>query len=447
MIRIRWFTPLLVAPLVGGLALAATAPAPITTRPAVAPKLAKPPKPGALAEPAAAAQTGLPEVLLKAVTPTDVRASKEVIELGKKLFFDSRVSADGTVSCASCHDPDKGFTDHNPTAVGIRNQVGQRNSPSVLNALFNETQFWDGRAATLELQAKLPILNPIEMGQKSEKDVVAALDRLPEYHESFMRLFGRPLNYDDLARAITAYELTQVALDSPFDHFLLGEEKAIDPAAKRGWTLFNGKGRCMSCHGVNLTQPLGTDNKFHNIGVAAHKQNFVALAREALATVSRGTAEEIDRLALETRFSELGRFLVTKQQKDVGAFKTPGLRNVLVTHPYFHDGSSATLWDVMDHYNKGGVQNAFLDGGITRLGLSENEIDDLVMFMASLTSSRYKDLGQKELARQRQLSRTRRPDRDNTAALGKSPGLTGPLGDVAPNPTTIAKDPARIGGR
>lgn len=447
MIRRRWLTPLVVTPFLGGLALAATAQAPRPAASAAAPKLPKPPKPGPLAEPASPTQIGLPETLLKAATPADLRSSKEVVELGKKLFFDTRVSADGTVSCATCHDPEKGFTDHNPTAVGIGNQVGQRNAPTVLNAMFNESQFWDGRAASLQIQAKLPILNPIEMGQKSEKDVVAALDRLPEYHDAFMRLFGRPLNYDDVGRAIAAYELTQVALDAPFDHFLLGEDKAIDAAAKRGWSLFNGKGRCMTCHGVNLTQPLGLDNKFHNIGVAAHKQNFATLAREALATVSRGTSEEIDRLALETRFSELGRFLVTKQQKDVGAFKTPGLRNLLVTQPYFHDGSAATLWDVMDHYNKGGVQNPYLDGGITRLGLSETEIDDLVTFLSSLTSSRYKDLAQKELVRQKALSRTKRPDRDNDAALGKSPGLTGPHGDVAPNPPTTAKDPARIGGR
>src|SRR5262249_10884570 len=157
-------------------------------------------------------------------------------------------------------------------------------------------------------------------------------------------------------------------------------------------------------------------------------------------------ATAVDRAALETDLSELGRFLVTKQPKDIGAFKTPGLRNLLVTQPYFHDGSQETLWDTMDHYNKGGVQNPFLDGGIQRLGLTEAELDDLVAFLASLTSDRYEALAKTELARQRKLSRTKRPQRDTAAAMGKNAqgaGLKGPFGDVAPNPTE--KDPSRIG--
>jgi cytochrome c peroxidase len=154
----------------------------------------------------------------------------------------------------------------------------------------------------------------------------------------------------------------------------------------------------------------------------------------------------VDRAALETDMSELGRFLVTKQRNDVGAFKTSMLRNLVVTGPYFHDGSQETLWDVVDHYNKGGVQNPFLDGGIQRLGLKEAEIDDLVAFLASMTSSRYALLAKKELERQRALSRTRRPQRDTAAATGKKAqsGLTGPWGDVAPEGKD--KDPAHIGG-
>ena len=204
----------------------------------------------------------------------------------------------------------------------------------------------------------------------------------------------------------------------------------------------------MTCHAVNSTSPMFTDNLFHNIGVAAHKPNFVELARKATGIVQQGNVKQIDELALQTDLSELGRFLVTKRTADIGGFKTSGLRNVLLTHPYFHDGSQDTLWDTIDHYNKGGVQNPFLHGGIQRLGLTEPEIDDLVAFLASLTSDRYAAAAEKEYARQKALSRTTRPQRDTDAALGinaKGPGLKGPFGDVAPNPTE--EDPARIGGR
>ena len=405
------------------------------------------PKPDALAQPKPADQAGLPKELTRAVTPADNATTADKVALGEKLFFDGRLSADGTVACATCHQPDKGFTDGRATSVGIKQQVGHRNAPTVLNALYNDTQFWDGRAHLLEDQAKLPITNPIEMGQPNLDAAVAAVAKIPEYRASFEKIFGRAVNGDDLARAIAAYERTQVAFDAPFDRFLAGDEKALDASARRGWALFNGRGRCMSCHGINGTQPTFTDNKFHNIGVSAHKQNFVALARKGLELVDSGDPHAVDRAALETDMSELGRFLVTKHASDVGAFKTSTLRNVLVTPPYFHDGSQATLWDVMDHYNKGGVQNPFLDGGIQRLGLSEREIDDVVAFLASLTSDRYAALGKKELARQRALSRTRRPERDEAAALGRKAqvGLTGPFGDPVP-PQTL-RDPSTIGGR
>jgi len=165
--------------------------------------------------------------------------------------------------------------------------------------------------------------------------------------------------------------------------------KAIDASARHGWTIYNGRGHCMTCHAVNPTSPMFTDNLFHNIGVSAHKSDFVQLARKSLTLLQEGSTKQIDELALQTDMSELGRFLVTKRNADIGAFKTPGLRNILLTHPYFRDGSQDTLWDTIDHYNKGGVQNPFLDGGIQRLGLTEPEMDDLVAFVASLTSDQY----------------------------------------------------------
>jgi cytochrome c peroxidase len=351
----------------------------------------------------------------------------EVVALGDKLFNDKRLSADDSVSCATCHDPKRGFVDHRETSEGIGKQVGKRNAPTVLAAMFNATQFWDGRAPTLEEQAKLPILNPIEMGQKSPDDVVAKVKKIPEYAQQFRSVFGRDVNYDDLAAAIAAFERTHDGADSPFDQYLHGKEGAIGPDAKRGWALFNGKARCTNCHAFSVTSPLFSDQKFHNIGIAAHKSDFVSLARKATATVRSGDLDQIDRLALETDLSELGRFLVTKQPADVGAFKTPTLRNVMVTAPYMHDGSLATLWDVMDHYNKGGIANPFLDGGMQRLGLTESDIDDMVAFLASLTTPDQADFAKQEMARQR-AKKNVRPERDTEVAMGKK----GNMGDVGP---------------
>ena len=410
--------------------------------------LADAPKPGPSAEPKSLDQPGLPQDLYQLSVPADNPQTPEKIALGKALFFDTRLSADNSTACATCHKPDLGFTDQLATSKGIRDQFGHRNAPTILNAMFNVTQFWDGRAPSLEEQAKLPILNPVEMGQKAPADVVSKVSRIQEYRDAFQKVFGGAPNYNDMAKAIAAYERTQLTFDTPFDRFMAGDNKALDASARRGWTVFNGKGRCMTCHAVNPTSPMFTDNLFHNIGVSAHKSDFVELARKGLALVERGNIKQIDELALQTDLSELGRFLVTKQTADVGAFKTSGLRNILLTHPYFHDGSQDTLWDTIDHYNKGGVQNPFLDGGIQRLGLTEPEIDDLVAFLASLTSDHYAAAAKKEYARQKALSKTTRPQRDTAAAMGvtaKGPGLKGPFGDVAPNPTE--EDPARIGGR
>ncbi len=406
------------------------------------------PKPGPLAEPIPADHAGYPADLAKLAMPSDNPQTSDKVALGKKLFFDARLSADGTVSCATCHDPEKGFADALPTSIGIGKQLGQRNAPTVLNAALAETQFWDGRAPTLEEQAKLPITNPIEMGQKAPEDAMKAIAGDATYQAEFQKTFGRAPNFEDVARAIAAYERTLIALDARFDRFLAGDEKALTAQERRGWTLFNGKGNCMSCHALNRTQPLGIDGKFHNIGVAARKQDFVQLARDGLQHVLKGDLETVDRMALETKFSELGRFLVTKQQNDIGAFKTMPLRNVAVTAPYFHDGSAPTLWDVMDHYNKGGEQNPFLDSGMERLGLSEAEIDDLVAFMGALTSQRFEAQAKGAMARQRALSRTKRPLRDTAVALGKNtegPGVKGPFGDL--HPESRAKDAAEIGGR
>jgi cytochrome c peroxidase len=336
------------------------------------------------------------------------------------------------VACSTCHDPARAFTDGRPTSVGIKGGVGQRNAPTVLNALYNKTQFWDGRAQTLEDKAALPITNPIEMGQPSLDAAVAGIAAIEEYRQAFQQVFGRAPNGADLVRAIASYERTQVSFDSPFDHFIAGDKNAIDASAQRGWDLFNTKARCNKCHALTEDQKdvtNFTDHQFHNIGIGIIRHNVVALARQAEQLINSGRKEAIDRAAIATSFSALGRFLISKQEADIAAFKTPNIRNVVVTGPYFHDGSQETLWDVIDHYNKGdGLQNPYLDQDIQPLALTEPEIDDLVAFLASLTSSQYKELGAKELARQREIARTQRPQRDTARAFGPKPAQPAPPG-------------------
>lgn len=384
---------------------------------------------------------GIPPELYEFVTPEDNPTTPQKVTLGERLFHDPRLSADNKVSCATCHDSAKGFTDRLPTSKGIRDQVGKRNAPTVLNAMFLDSQFLDGRAASLEEQAKLPLINPIEMGLRDGGEVVQKVAAIPEYAEAFQKVFGRPVNYDDVGRAIAAFERTVLSGNSAIDHFLAGQQDALSASARRGWTLFNGKARCNTCHAVNQSYPFFTDNKFHNIGVAARAQDFDKLAGKAEQAIQTGHLEEIDRLALETDLSELGRFLVTRQRPDIGAFKTSQLRDIVLTAPYMHDGSLATLWDVMDHYNKGGEPNPFLDGGMVRLGLSEDEINDLVALMVAFTSEKGMGEARAELERQRKMAAANRPIRDVEAAMGKK----GHLGDVPPDPTM--KDPALIGGR
>jgi cytochrome c peroxidase len=276
------------------------------------------------------------------------------------------------------------------------------------------------------------------MGQKTPEDVVAKLRTIPEYVQSFKTVFGRDINYDDVAAALAAFERTQYSGNAPFDRFLAGDQAAIDDSAKRGWALFNGKGRCTGCHAFNAVSPLFSDQKFHNIGIAAHKQDFPDLARKGLAVVRTADTKQIDELALSSAYSELGRFLITKDQADIGAFKTETLRNIGITGPYMHDGSLTTLWDVIDHYNKGGVPNPYLDGGMQRLALTEGEIDDLVAFLFTLTDDRFVAFNKAEQARQAAL-KTTRPQRDLDIVEGRK----GDMGDAGTDPTL--RNPATIG--
>jgi cytochrome c peroxidase len=254
---------------------------------------------------------------------------------------------------------------------------------------------------------------------------VAKIAGDPEYQNAFDRVFSRPVNGDDLLRAIASYERTLMSFDAPFDHFIAGDQGAITDAAKRGWELFNTKARCNLCHALTDNQrdvSVFTDNDFHNIGIGIIKHAVVPLAQQAERDLAQGHLEQVDRAAIASDLSVLGRFLVTHKKNDLAAFKTPDLRNVMITAPYFHDGSQETLWDAVDHYNKGdGLNNPWLDEDMQPLALTEPEIDDLVAFLASLTSPQYKDLGDREYARQLALSKVSRPQRDTQRAFGPKP--------------------------
>jgi cytochrome c peroxidase len=349
--------------------------------------------------------------------PTGNELTADRIALGRKLYFDTRLSKDRTLACATCHDVSRGFTDRRSVSEGIGDHLGKRSAPTTMNAALLQTQFWDGRSPSLEEQAKLPILNPIEMGHPDSSSAMAAVQSDPSYQSLFQKAYGRAPNYDDLGRALASFERTLIFLNAPFDRFSAGDLTALSPAAQRGLALFNGKARCVSCHMINSSNPLGTDNLFHNIGVSARTKNFEALAGQALGMLRQAdNTQALDRLAIETDMSELGRFLVSKRRQDIGAFKTEQLRNVGLTAPYMHDGSLHTLWDVMDHYNKGGETNAYLDGGIEPLNLSEDEINDVVAFLFALTDTRFAAQNEAALREQQAIAAKTRPFRDNALA-------------------------------
>ncbi|MFC2076736.1 cytochrome-c peroxidase [candidate division KSB1 bacterium] len=336
--------------------------------------------------------------------PEDNPQTAEKIALGEKLFLDARFSTTGEVSCATCHEVDKAFTD-SPKVVseGINGLTGTRNAPTVINSVYFESMFWDGRSPSLEDQALHPFTNPVEMGLKNHDPILKIVRTDREYTRAFQQVFGksgRSITMSEVTQAIAAFERVQVAGNSPFDRYFYGGDKnAITPAEKRGFNLFVNQGRCVSCHVIEQTQALFTDNRFHNIGVGINniQDDVPDLATEFLQ--ADASASEVDvQVLTDKRTSELGRFAITRGFNDLGSFKTSTLRNIALTPPFMHDGSLATLRDVVVHYNNGGVTeegdpvNDFLSGGIRPLNLTDEQIDDLVAFLEALTSSEYAHL-------------------------------------------------------
>jgi cytochrome c peroxidase len=340
---------------------------------------------------------GLPPVPV----PADNPQSPEKIALGKRLFEDKRFSSTGDVSCATCHDAAKGFADGPlKTSEGIRKLTGTRNAPTVANAAYFTTLFWDGRSASLEDQAQHPIVNPVEMGLANHDPVLEVVRSDPAYVAAFRGVFGKEpaaVTMAEVQKAIAAFERTLVFGDSPFDRYHFGGEKtAMSEAQVRGFRLFLDKGRCVSCHTIEQNHALFTDNRFHNVGVGVNKIQPEAPELVASFLKAKAAGLDVDKAVLTNpKTSELGRFAVTDLFDDIGGFKTSTLRNIALTAPFMHDGSLATLRDVVVHYNNGGVTKAgdpvndFLSGGIRPLDLTEAEIDDLVAFLEALTSPEF----------------------------------------------------------
>jgi cytochrome c peroxidase len=336
---------------------------------------------------------GVPLDVWNYFIPNDNRMTEAKVALGRELFFDKRVSADGSLSCSSCHQPRFGFTDGKPVPEGINGRKGTRSAPTLLNAMFNSGQFWDGRVESLEEQARQPLVNPDEMGNRSVDAVVARLAAIPEYSAKFNEVFGGPVTIESFGKAIAAFERTLVSGNSAFDRYTAGNREALSDSARRGMLLFNGKARCSVCHtfagvfAVNQSFPFFTDQMYHNTGVAVNDATFEGLARKAAALAKTGPSKvDLDSLAAQPGTGALGRFLVTGNVMDIGAFRTPSLRDVELTAPYFHDGSAKTLEDVVKFYAKGGNNNPNRDWQLEPIRLSDQERTELVEFLKSLTS-------------------------------------------------------------
>jgi cytochrome c peroxidase len=285
------------------------------------------------------------------------------ISLGRKLFFDPRLSYDDSIACGTCHVPEQGFTvNGEATAVGAGGKVLRRNAPSVVNAAYFETLFHDGRAASLEAQALDPLRAADEMGNPSLDFVVDEIKGLEDYAGFFEAAFGRGPDAETIAQAIATYERTVLSGNSPFDRWYFGDdEDAVGAQVKRGFKLFRGKAACDACHHVQKDHALFVDQMFHDTGIG------------------------FDPADPDEPPEDLGRFEVTQEARDRSRFKTPGLRNVALTAPYMHDGSLKTLREVVVFYDRGGVRHKGLDLLMFPLNLSGDEIDAVVAFLESLT--------------------------------------------------------------
>ncbi|MEX5212980.1 MAG: c-type cytochrome [Nitrospiraceae bacterium] len=287
------------------------------------------------------------------VVPADNPITEKKVELGRLLFFDKRLSKNNTIACASCHMPALAFTDGQPVSTGIHRQLGGRSAPAAINRAFSKGQFWDGRAATLEEQSVGPFTNPVEHGFLDYPEMIAKMNRIEGYRRLFKEVFDGDISVETVGKAIATFQRTLISGNSPADRFDVGgEETALSLEARRGLALFRGKARCTRCHsGFNFT-----DERFHNLGIG-----------------------------WDTNTVDLGRYMVTKDPEEIGAFKTPTLREIGRTAPYMHDGRFGTLEEVVDFYSQGGIANPYLDNNVIPLELTGQEKQDLIAFLRSLS--------------------------------------------------------------
>ena len=285
------------------------------------------------------------------ITADNPQTAKK-IELGRLLFFDKRLSKTNTVACANCHMPGLAFTDGQAVSLGINHLQGGRSAPTAINRVYSKAQFWDGRAQTLEEQSTGPFINPVEHGFLDYDEMTTKMKKLSGYRELFKEVFADDITEKNIGKAIASFQRTLISGNSPADRFDVGgDEQALTPSAQRGLELFRGKARCTRCHsGFNFS-----DEKFHNLGIG-----------------------------WDTNQVDLGRYMVTKNPEDIGAFKTPTLREISRTAPYMHDGRFGTLDEVVTFYNQGGIQNPHQDNTVIPLELTDPEQQDLVAFLRSL---------------------------------------------------------------
>jgi cytochrome c peroxidase len=314
------------------------------------------------------------------------------INLGRKLFYDRRLSFNNTFSCAICHVPEQGFTSNElATSVGVEGRSVRRNAPTLYNVAYAQQLFHDGRETTLEQQVWGPLLAHNEMANPSIGHVIEKINNNPDYKNLFEAAFKRPASMETLGMALASYERTLNAADSPFDRWHYGNDtNAINPAAQKGYQLFTGKAGCINCHTLSEQNALFTDQHLHNTGIG-FAQSMEKTPETSKIQIAPGVFADVSSTAIqsvaETKANDLGQYEITQNPAHRWRYKTPSLRNVSLTAPYMHNGSLATLRDVINLYNQGGIANENLDPLIKPLHLQPQEIEDLIAFLQSLTGS------------------------------------------------------------
>ncbi len=335
---------------------------------------------------------GLPQVPV----PNENRLTQEKIQLGRKLFYDRRLSLNNTFSCAMCHIPEQGFSSNEmATAVGIEGRTVRRNSPTLYNIGYAKLLFHDGRESTLEQQVWGPFLAHNEMGNPSIGFVIDKITTSQDYDGLFKKAFGRGPSMETIGMAIASYERTLNSANSDFDRWFYGKQPSLSKSAKRGFNIFNGKAKCSRCHLINKDYALFMDNQLHNTGIG-YQQAMQKEPGKLRVQVAPGIFVDVDNEIVNTvselKPNDLGRYKVTQNPDDRWKYKTPSLRNIALTAPYMHNGSLTSLKQVIEFYNQGGIANENLDPLIKPLGLSAQEINDLVEFLKSLTGDNVSQL-------------------------------------------------------